>query len=52
LKTDGRDWLKYVVYLDAVSGILQKGGTILGTSRTNPYNVEDGERKVLENAKR
>ncbi len=40
------------LYLDAVSGILQKGGTILGTSRTNPYNVEDGERKVLENAKK
>lgn len=27
---------------DAVSGILHLGGTILGTSRTNPYNVEGG----------
>ncbi len=27
---------------DAVSGILHKGGTILGTSRTNPYKKEKG----------
>ena len=27
--------------LKAVSGILPKGGTILGTSRTNPYKKED-----------
>ena len=36
--------------LNAVSGILQKGGTILGTSRTNPYKVENGEKLVFENA--
>lgn len=35
--------------LDAVSGILPKGGTILGTSRTNPYNEENGEAIVIEN---
>jgi 6-phosphofructokinase 1 len=29
------------------SGILHKGGTILGTSRTNVYKIEDGEAKVL-----
>jgi len=29
------------------SGILHKGGTILGTSRTNVYKVDDGEAKVL-----
>jgi phosphofructokinase-like protein len=29
------------------SGILHKGGTILGTSRTNVYKVEDGEARVL-----
>jgi ATP-dependent phosphofructokinase / diphosphate-dependent phosphofructokinase len=29
------------------SGILHRGGTILGTSRTNVYKVEDGEAKVL-----
>lgn len=28
--------------LDEVSGILPRGGTILGTSRTNPYKVEGG----------
>ena len=37
--------------MNAVSGILQKGGTILGTSRTNPYKTEGGEQKVIENAK-
>ena len=29
-------------------GILPKGGTILGTSRTNPYKVEGGVEAVLE----
>ncbi|HVL31343.1 MAG TPA: ATP-dependent 6-phosphofructokinase [Solirubrobacteraceae bacterium] len=29
------------------SGILHKGGTILGTSRTNVYKEEDGEERVL-----
>ena len=28
--------------LEQVSGILPRGGTILGTSRTNPYRVEGG----------
>jgi phosphofructokinase-like protein len=36
--------------LNAVSGILQKGGTILGTSRTNPYKQENGEKLVFENS--
>ena len=30
-----------------VSGILPRGGTILGTSRTNPYRVEGGVERVL-----
>jgi len=30
------------------SGILHKGGTILGTSRTNVYKTEDGEARVLK----
>ncbi|HEY3250712.1 MAG TPA: ATP-dependent 6-phosphofructokinase [Ignavibacteria bacterium] len=38
--------------LESVSGILQKGGTILGTSRTNPYKLDNGEKKVFENAKK
>jgi phosphofructokinase-like protein len=29
-------------------GILPRGGTILGTSRTNPYNVEGGVTKALD----
>jgi 6-phosphofructokinase 1 len=35
--------------IDSVSGILQKGGTILGTSRTNPYKISDGEKIVFQN---
>ena len=35
-----------------VSGILPRGGTILGTSRTNPYKTEDGGEIVIENMKR
>src|ERR687891_957109 len=30
-----------------VSGILPRGGTILGTTRTNPYKVEGGVDAVL-----
>jgi 6-phosphofructokinase 1 len=33
--------------LREVSGILPRGGTIIGTSRTNPYKVEGGVEKVL-----
>jgi ATP-dependent phosphofructokinase / diphosphate-dependent phosphofructokinase len=32
-----------------VSGILPRGGTILGTTRTNPYKVEGGVELVLRN---
>ena len=31
-----------------ISGILPRGGTILGTSRTNPYTIEGGVARVLE----
>ena len=31
-----------------ISGLLPRGGTILGTSRTNPYKVEGGVDRVLE----
>ena len=30
-----------------ISGILPRGGTIIGTTRTNPYRLEDGVAKVL-----
>jgi len=38
--------------LKAVSGILPKGGSILGTSRTNPFKREGGAEKILENAEK
>ncbi|HET9545562.1 MAG TPA: ATP-dependent 6-phosphofructokinase [Gaiellaceae bacterium] len=34
-----------------ISGILPRGGTIVGTSRTNPYKSEDGVARVLATAK-
>jgi phosphofructokinase-like protein len=30
-----------------ISGLLPRGGTILGTSRTNPYKLDDGVERVL-----
>lgn len=41
------------LHLDAetVSGILPLGGTILGTSRTNPFAKPENEMKLLENIK-
>jgi phosphofructokinase-like protein len=33
----------------AVSGILPRGGTIIGTSRTNPFNLDGGVEKLLQN---
>ena len=35
--------------IDTVSGILPKGGTILGTSRTNPYKKEGQLQQVKDN---
>lgn len=37
---------------DSVSGILYEGGTMLGTSRTNPFKIEGGVEKVKENIKK
>src|SRR5881396_794769 len=31
-----------------VSGILPRGGTIIGTSRTNPFNIDGGVQRVLQ----
>ncbi|KRV50105.1 6-phosphofructokinase [Wenjunlia vitaminophila] len=33
----------------AVRGILPRGGTILGSSRTNPFKAEDGVRRIKDN---
>lgn len=38
--------------LREISGILPKGGTILGTSRTNPLKQEDGGEIVIDNMRR
>jgi len=35
-----------------INGLLPRGGTILGTSRTNPYKVDGGVERVLETFKR
>ncbi|MDP8253087.1 MAG: 6-phosphofructokinase [Candidatus Kaelpia aquatica] len=37
--------------IDSVSGILHRGGTILRTSRTNPYKSDGDIQKVVENFK-
>ncbi len=34
--------------VDAVRGILPRGGTILGSSRTNPFAVEQGVERITE----
>jgi ATP-dependent phosphofructokinase / diphosphate-dependent phosphofructokinase len=34
-----------------ISGILPRGGTILGTTRTNPFNIDGGVDRVLETAR-
>jgi len=41
-----------VLELKTVSGILPKGGTILGTSRTNPFKKDGDLKKLLENYKK
>ncbi len=37
--------------MDSAAGLLPRGGTILGTSRTNPFKSEDAKEKVVENVK-
>ncbi|HET8616490.1 MAG TPA: 6-phosphofructokinase [Actinomycetales bacterium] len=36
---------------DGVDGILTRGGTILGSSRTNPYKVDGGIDRIRENVR-
>lgn len=40
-----------ILNLAQTSGILPKGGTILGTSRTNPYKKEGAVQKLIDNYK-
>jgi phosphofructokinase-like protein len=37
--------------LDKVSGIIHRGGTILKTSRTNPFKEQDGVKRIMEKKK-
>ena len=37
---------------DSVSGIIAEGGTTLGSSRTNPFNIDGAVEKVRENIKK
>jgi len=38
--------------LKAASGILPRGGSILGTSRTNPFKDKKGPQEIMKNAKK
>jgi 6-phosphofructokinase 1 len=38
--------------LESISGILPKGGSILGTSRTNPFKHKNGAQKILKNVEK
>ncbi|MDX6228686.1 MAG: ATP-dependent phosphofructokinase / diphosphate-dependent phosphofructokinase [Frankiales bacterium] len=38
-----------VLGIDQVRGILPRGGTILGSSRTNPFKIENGVKRIKEN---
>ncbi|MCU4183708.1 6-phosphofructokinase [Acidiferrimicrobium sp. IK] len=37
-----------VLDVERCRGLLPRGGTVLGTSRTNPYKVERGEQRAVE----
>jgi phosphofructokinase-like protein len=41
-----------VLERDLVSGILDRGGTILGSARVNPFKIENGVEMVKENIKK
>lgn len=38
-----------VLDIEAVRGILPRGGTILGSSRTNPFAIENGVERIKDN---
>jgi len=35
--------------LEDLAGMLPRGGSILGTTRTNPFKSEDGAKRILKN---
>ncbi len=40
------------LYMGSVSGIIQRGGTILGTSRSNPFKTERGVERIVVNLRK
>lgn len=40
------------LFMGSVSGIIQRGGTILGTSRTNPFKTESGVENIMVNLRK
>lgn len=40
------------LFMGSVSGIQQRGGTILGTSRTNPFKTEHGVENIMVNLRK
>ncbi len=40
------------LFMGSVSGIIQRGGTILGTSRTNPFKIENGRENIVVNLRK
>ncbi len=51
IHSDGKSMVRILSRKD-VAGILDKGGTILGSSRTNPLKEEGGIEKVIANIKK
>lgn len=47
----GEGWFE-PLRLDSVSGILRRGGTVLRTSRDNPFKIPNGAEEVLSNIKK
>ena len=46
------DGLTTPLTLESINGILPRGGTILRTSRTNPFVAPEGPRQIMDNVKR
>ncbi len=47
----GEGWFE-PLRLESVSGILRRGGTVLRTSRDNPFKIANGAEEVLSNVKK
>jgi 6-phosphofructokinase 1 len=45
---DGGDYIKKMTW-DSVAGILQRGGTIIGTARSEPFRTPEGRRAAARN---